>query len=85
MNIKYNIKSSRGEYEQDKRFTLGKEYKVIADYRKRQSGQTVRDDGFVVIDDKGQENMLFSNEVVIIEDGEECFTFSYNNGGIKNV
>ena len=78
MKVKYNVKSIRAGYEPDKIFTFGVEYKVIADYRKRQSGQTIRDNGFVVIDNQGQENMLFSNEVEIIEDGEKCFTFSYN-------
>jgi hypothetical protein len=78
MKVKYNIKSLRGEYEQDKKFTFGIEYKVIADYRKRQSRQTIRDNGFVVIDNQGNENMLFLNQVEIIEDGEKCFIFSYN-------
>jgi len=78
MKIKYIAKPMHGEYESDKIFTFGKEYKVLADYRQRQSGQKVRDNGFVVIDNRGHENMLFSNEVKIIEDGEKCFTFEYN-------
>ena len=77
MKVKYNVK--RTGYYQDKNFTFGIEYKVIADYRQRQSGQKVRDNGFVVIDNRGCENMLFPNEVEIIDDGEECFTFSYNH------
>jgi len=77
MKVKFIVKSIRVEYELNKKFTFGNEYKVIADYRKRQSGQQVRDNGFVVIDDTGNENMLFSDEVEIIEDGEECFTFDY--------
>ena len=77
MKVKYNINSVRAEYEPSKIFTFGDGYKVIADYRKRQSGQKIRDNGFVVVDNRGHENMLFSNEVEIIEDGEKCFTFSY--------
>jgi len=78
MKVKYNINSVRAEYEPNKFFTFGDEYKVIADYRKRQSGQQIRDNGFVVIDNRGHENMLFSNEVEIIEDEEKCFTFHEN-------
>lgn len=78
MKVKYIINSIRGDYEKDKIFTFGKEYKVLADYRQRQSGQKIADNGFVVIDNRGNENMLFSNEVKIIEDGEECFTFKYS-------
>lgn len=75
MKVKYIVKPIG--YEPDKNFTFGTEYNVIADYRQRQSGQQIRDNGFVVIDNLGQQNMLFSNEVGIIEDGEKCFTFIY--------
>lgn len=44
MKVKYII-NNQGQHEQDK-FTFGKEYQVIADYRKRQSGQIFRDNGF---------------------------------------
>ena len=77
MKVKYNIKHTG--YYPNKIFTFGAEYKVIADYRQRQSCQQIRDNGFVVIDNKGQQNMLFPNEVEIIEDGEKCYTFSYSN------
>ena len=77
MKLKYIINDKRS-YDQEKHFTFNKEYKVIADYRQRQSGQQIRDNGFVVIDDKGQTNMLFQNEVEVIEDGEKCYTFNYN-------
>ena len=77
MKVKYLIKNSV-EYDCNKLFTFGTEYKVIADYSQRQSGQQIQDNGFVVIDNRGCENMLFSHEVEIIEDGEECYTFSYN-------
>jgi len=76
MKVKY-IVNDRTDYKKRERFTLGKEYKVLADYRNRQSGQKIPDNGFVVIDDKGQNNMVFSNEVQIIEDNEACYTFEY--------
>ena len=75
MKVKY-IEKTKG-YEPDKFFTFGAEYKVLADYRKRQSGQKIADNGFVVIDNRGCENMLFPNQVEIMEDNEECFVFSY--------
>ena len=75
MKVKYIVQPTG--YEPDKIFTFESEYKVLADYRKRQSGQRVADNGFVVIDNQGHENMLFSNQVKIIEDGEKCFTFCY--------
>jgi hypothetical protein len=77
MKVKY-IVNNRGDYESQRKFTFGKEYQVIADYRKRQSGQIYRDNGFVINDNRGQENMLFYDEVVIIEDGEQCFVFDYS-------
>ena len=78
MKVKYITKPKVFEYEENSSFTFQKEYKVLADYRKRQSMQQISDNGFVVIDNRGCENMLFSHEVEIIEDGEECYTFSYN-------
>ena len=75
MKLRYIINDKKS-YEQ-KNFTFNKEYKVIADYRQRQSGQQIQDNGFVVIDDKGQTNMLFQNEVEIIADDEKCYTFNY--------
>lgn len=77
MKVKYII-NNRGDYEIQRKFTFGKEYPVIADYRKRKSGQRFKDNGFVVKDNRGQDNMLFSNEVVIIEDNEPCYIFDYS-------
>jgi hypothetical protein len=78
MKVRYNINSTRGKYEAEKFFTFGKEYKVLADYRNRQQYQGwCRDNGFVVIDNRGDQNMIFANEVKIIEDGKDCYTFSY--------
>jgi len=77
MKVKYNVKPSIGDYSQDKFFTFGAEYKVLADYRKRQSGQAIRDSGFVVIDNTGQKNMVFPKQVELIEDDEPCYTFNH--------
>ena len=74
MKVKYIVNNPE-QYKRNEKFTFGKEYQVIADYRKRESNQIHRDNGFVVKDNKGQDNMLFSNEVIIIEDNEPCFTF----------
>lgn len=78
MKVKYIIRANHGNYEPNKFFTFGTEYPVIADYRKRQSCQKIADDGFVVINNRGEQSMLFSNEVEIIEDEKPCYTFNYN-------
>jgi len=75
MKLKYIVKN-RGELDCDKVFTFGAEYEVLADYRKRRSEQQVQDNGFVVKDDTGSENMLFPHEVKIIEDNEDYYIFS---------
>ena len=80
MKIQYNVKPNRGQYDADRFFTYGKIYDVIADYRKRQSAQVVRDNGFVIIDNLGQNNMLFENEIVIIDNNiDNTFIFDYKN------
>jgi|GEM_PF-3491674 len=78
MKVKYINKVSHRDYEPNKFFTFGTEYPVIADYRKRQSGQKIADNGFVVINNRGEQSMLFPNEVEIIEDEKPYYTFSYN-------
>lgn len=78
MKVKYMVKHNHGEYEPNNNFTFGTEYKVLADYRERQSGQEIADNGFVVINNRGEHSMLFSNEIKIIEDGKPCYTFSYS-------
>lgn len=72
MKIKYI-----GGIKERKDFTLGKEYKVLADYRGRCSCQVVRDNGFVVINDNGFEKMLFDEEARTTDDGEKYYIFSY--------
>lgn len=67
------IKPKRGDY--DNLFTFGKEYQVIADYRNRKSGQAVKDNGLVIFDNTGQEQMVFPDEFKIIDDGNTCYTF----------
>ena len=78
MKVKYMV-NNRRQSERDRKFTFGKEYQVIADYRNRTSGQSIADNGLVVKDDRGEHNMLFANEVAIIEDNEPCYTFNYAN------
>ncbi len=79
MKVLYNVKLKRSEYDAGKKFTYGKEYNVLADYRQRYSKQVNRDDGFVVMDDTGESNMLFSNEVLITDpDITNVYVFSYN-------
>lgn len=73
MKVKLINKPKRGDY--DNLFTYGKEYQVIADYRNRKSGQVVKDDGLVIFDNTGQEQMIFLNEFEMIDDGKTCYTF----------
>ncbi len=73
MKVKLINKPKRGDY--DHLFTYGKEYQVIADYRNRKSGQVIRDNGFVVVDNTGQEQMVFPDEFEMIDDGNTCYTF----------
>lgn len=75
MKVKLINKPKRGTYESDRFFTYGTEYKVLADYRNRKSGQVIPDNGFVVVDNTGQEQMVFPDEFEIIDDGNTCYTF----------
>jgi len=78
MKIMYNVKSTRGQYESEKYFTYGKVYNVLADYRKRNSRQRFRDNGFVIIDNTGQHNMLFMDQVTVTDNNiENTFVFEY--------
>lgn len=77
MKVLYNVAPTRGEYTADKKFTYGKEYNVLADYRQRNSKQVNRDNGFVIIDDTGESNMLLSNEILITDtDIKNVYVFS---------
>lgn len=79
MKVLYNVRLKRSEYDAGKKFTYGKEYNVLADYRCRDSKQEIQDNGYVVIDDVGEKNMLFSNEVLITDtDISDVYVFSYN-------
>ena len=77
MKVKYNKRTNETGNYANRFFTFGKEYKVLADYRERKSGQIIADNGFVVIDDLGQTNMVFPDQVEIIEDRESCYMFRY--------
>lgn len=77
MKLKYVKKSIIGAFTDKVLFTFGKEYEVIADYRKRQSGQMVADNGFVINDDLGQTQMVFNGDFKIT-DNEVGNTFVFN-------
>lgn len=66
MKIQYTKKYDRSVLDNHKIFTTGKVYEVLADYRNRTSVQKINDSGFVVIDDFGQTQMLFENDVLIV-------------------
>ena len=74
MKVVYNVKPKRGEYDEERVFTYGKEYQIIADYRKRMSGD---DGGLVIEDNRGGINMLLPKDVIIIQDDKPCYTFEY--------
>lgn len=75
MKIKYIKKNSMYD-DANKFFTTGNEYVVLADYRQRRSGQKIRDNGFVVLDNMGNTNMVFENEVQIIDnDTTNVYTY----------
>ena len=74
MKVVYNVKPKRGEYDEERFFTYGKEYQVIADYRKRMNGDN---SGFVIEDNTGCVNMLLPKDVIIIQDDKPCYTFEY--------
>lgn len=77
MKIKYIKKTRINEYTVSK-FTLEKEYEVIADYRNRQSGQTIRDNGFVIHDDCGVIQMVFNDQFQITDaEIRNTFIFTY--------
>ena len=71
MKVQYIKKYDRSVLENHKNFTTGKVYEVLADYRNRTSGQKINDSGFVVIDDFGQTQMLFENDVLILDTNKE--------------
>lgn len=77
MRVKYIKKTNKTGFYANRFFTCGEEYKVLADYRGRKSGQHIADNGFVVIDNQGNPNMVYPDQVEIIEDKEPCYTFSY--------
>lgn len=59
MKIKYIRKNKISDLECDRKFTENKEYKVLADYRERCSGQKIPDAGLVIINDKNEKVMVF--------------------------
>ena len=71
MKVQYIKKYDRSVLENNKNFTTGKVYEVLADYRNRTSGQKINDAGFVVTDDFGKTQMLFENDVLIVDTNKE--------------
>jgi hypothetical protein len=77
MKVTYN-KKLQDSRDNGKHFTYGKSYNVLADYRKRDSRQHERDNGLVVLDDFGQVNMLFADEITITDtDTTNVYVFDY--------
>ena len=74
MKVIYNVKDKTSGRNS---FTFGKSYKVLADYRNRTSLQLHRDNGIVVIDDNGETNMIFPEQVIIVNDCNPCYTFCH--------
>ena len=79
MNVKYIKEYKRNEYTDREFFTLEKEYEVLADYRHRTSKQEIPDNGFVVVDDLGEQRMVFINDGFMLSESEveKTFVFSY--------
>ena len=71
MEIMYIVKQNVRTYEVDKYFTFGKTYDVIADYTKRTSAQRIDDSGYVVKDNRGVDNMLFSHQTTVIDNKKD--------------
>ena len=77
MKIQYMRKPKPNDFINNQ-FTFGKIYEVLADYRKRRSGQKIPDDGFVIKDNNNQEIMVFFGDWKIIDDTiEKTFVFNY--------
>lgn len=77
MNVKFIRKLKVNDFENE-RFTLNREYNVIADYRNRQSGQVVPDNGLVIKTDKNEEEMIFLSDGFEISNTEKEDTFIFN-------
>jgi len=56
----------------------------LADYRNRTSGQKINDAGFVVTDNFGQTQMLFENDVFIVDANKEnTYIYEKPKGGLN--
>ncbi len=75
MTIKY-IKKPKSNDFFNPSFTYGKEYRVSSDYRLRQSGQQIADNGLVIMDDTNSIKMVFLDDFVIVDsDTSNTYTF----------
>ena len=71
VKIQYIKKYDRRILENNKNFTTGKIYEVLADYRNRTSAQKINDSGLVIQDDFGVNRMIFENEFLIVDTNKE--------------
>ena len=67
--MKVTIKAKR------ENLTTGKEYPVMADYRKRESKQVIQDNGLVLFDDKFNVQMIFSGYEITDESKGDTYIF----------
>lgn len=58
--------------------TQGKEYFIMADYRKRHSKQVIIDNGLVLFDDKFNVQMIFSGFEITDESRGDTYIFEYS-------
>lgn len=78
MKIKYIKQQRSNDFTDNILFTFNKEYEVIADYRKRQSGQKIADNGYVIKDDSGRTQMVFDGNFIITDNRiGNTFIFNY--------
>lgn len=76
MIIEYVKKPKISDFE-NKLFTYGKRYEVLADYRNRTPMQKVNDSGLVIKDDMEQIQMVFLDSFKIV-DGSINSTYVFN-------
>lgn len=58
MKVTYINKPKANDFKNE-RYTYQKEYDVLADYRNRHSRQIVADNGLVIVNDAGENDMVF--------------------------
>lgn len=77
MIIEYAKKPKINDFE-NKLFTYGKQYEVLADYRNRTPMQRFNDSGLVIKDDTNQIQMVFLDSFNIADDSiGSTYVFNY--------